>query len=88
VLRGDFGVFASARAIVEAQAVQQRIRQREEATERSRRVAVAAAADAFRARDFQRVVEILLPHADLLGPGDRARLKYARARAGRGDSAD
>lgn len=87
VLRGDFGVFASARAIVEAQGAQQRIRQHEETRERSRRAAVAAAADAFRARDFRRVVELLMPHADLLTPAERARLDYARTRTGRDDSA-
>jgi hypothetical protein len=36
VLRGDFGVLASARALVEAQAVQQRIRQDEETRKRRR----------------------------------------------------
>jgi hypothetical protein len=83
VLIGNFGVFASARAIVEAQGAQQRIRQHEEMRELSRRAAVAAAADAFRARDFPRVVELLMPHADLLIPAERARLDYARVRAGR-----
>jgi hypothetical protein len=87
VLRGDFGVFAAARAIVEAQGVQQRLRQHEESRERGRSAAVAAAADAFRAGDFRRVVDLLMPHADLLTPAERARLDYARARAGQGDGA-
>jgi hypothetical protein len=87
VLRGNFGVFAAARAIVEAHGVRLRIQQHEEARERNRSSAVAAAADAFRARDFRRVVELLMPHADLLTPAERARLDYARARAGRDDGA-
>jgi hypothetical protein len=87
VLRGDFGVFASARAIVETQGAQQRNRQHEETRERNHRAAVAASAVAFRARDFRRVVELLMPHADLLTPAERARLDYARTRAGRDDSA-
>jgi hypothetical protein len=81
VLRGNFGVLASARAIVEAQGIQQRIRQHEETREHSRRAAVAAASDAFRSRDFRRVVELLLPHVELLTPAERARLNYARAHA-------
>jgi hypothetical protein len=87
VLRGNFGVFAAARAIVEAQGVQQRLRQDEESRERGRSAAVAAAADAFRAGAFRRVVDLLMPHADLLTPAERARLDYARARAGQGDGA-
>jgi len=87
VLRGNFGVFTAARAIVEAQGVQQRIRQHEDTRERNRSAAVAAAADAFRARDFRRVVDLLMPHADLLTPAERARLDYARAHAGRDDGA-
>ena len=87
VLRGDFGVLASARALVEAQRVQQRIRQDEETRERSRSAAVAAAAAAFRAGDFRRVVDLLMPHADRLPPAERARLDYARGRAGRDDRA-
>jgi hypothetical protein len=82
VLRGDFGMFAAARAIVEAQGVQQRLRQHEETRERGRSAAVAAATAAFRAGDFGRVVDLLMPHADLLTPAERARLDYARARAG------
>ena len=80
VLRGNFGVFASARAILTIQGAQQRIRQHRETRERNRRAAVAAAADACRDRHFRRVVE-------LLSPAERARFDYARARVGRGDSA-
>ena len=87
ILRGNFGVFAAARAIVETQGAQQRIRQLAETRERDHRAAVAAAADAFRARNFRRVVELLVPHAELLSPAERAKLDYARARAGRGDRA-
>jgi hypothetical protein len=80
VLRGDFRVFASARAIVEAQGVQLRESQRQEWRNRNYRAAVTAAADAFRASDFGRVVELLMPHVELLTPAERARLSYARAR--------
>jgi hypothetical protein len=42
-------------------------------------VAAARAADAFRAKDFNRVVELLLPHAERLTPSERAKLAYGRA---------
>jgi hypothetical protein len=87
VLRGDFGVFTAARAIIEAERVQQQIRQQEKTREGSRGAAIAAAADAFRARDFRRVVDLLMPQADLLTPAERARLDYARAHAGRDNGA-
>jgi hypothetical protein len=41
--------------------------------------AVAAAADAFRAGDFRRVVEFLMPHMELLTAAERAKLSDARA---------
>jgi hypothetical protein len=44
---------------------------------------VARAAEAFRAKDFNRVIELLSPHADYLTPAERAKLDYARARFGR-----
>ena len=62
----------------------QRLTEHEENREYHHRVAAAGAADAFRARDFNRVVELLLPHAELLTPAERAKLAYARARAGGG----
>jgi hypothetical protein len=83
VLKGDFRVFASARAIVEAYAVQLRESQRQESRDRNHRAAVAVAADAFRAGDFGRVVELLTPHIELLTAAERARLSYARARVDR-----
>jgi hypothetical protein len=82
VLRGDFGVLRPARGIIEAQAAQLRIAQQDESSERSRKAAVAAAAAAFRAKDYRRVVELLMPHADRLTPAERARLDYARAHQG------
>jgi hypothetical protein len=87
VLGGNFGVFAAARAIVEARGAQLRVQQHEEAQERDRSSAVAAAADALRTGNFRRVVDLLMPHAELLTPAERARLDYARARAGRDDGA-
>ena len=79
VLRGGFRVFAAARGIIDAQMVHQRLAEHEENLEHHHKVAVARAADAFRARDFNRVVELLLPHAELLTPAERAKLVYARA---------
>jgi hypothetical protein len=87
VLRGDFAVLAAARAIVESQGIQQRLRQHEETRARNHAAAVAAAADASRGGDFRRVVDLLMPHADLLTPAERARLDYALKRAGRDDGA-
>ena len=78
VLRGDFSVFDAARAIVEAQGVQLREIQRQESRDGNYRAAVTAATDAFRIRDFGRVVELLRPHMELLTPAERARLSYAR----------
>jgi hypothetical protein len=83
VLRGDFRVFDAARAILDAQMVHQRLTEQEESRKYHRNVAVARAADAFRAKDFNRVVELLLPHAECLTPGERAKLDYARARSRR-----
>jgi hypothetical protein len=81
VLRGDFGVFPSARAVLEAEASQLRSRDQEEARHRNHATAVAAAAFAFRSGDFGRVVELLGPHAELLTPAEHAKLEYARAHA-------
>jgi hypothetical protein len=78
VLKGDFQVFAAARAIIEAQAGHQRLSEQEATREYYHRVAAASAAEAFRAKDFTRVVELLLPHAERLTPAERAKLAYAR----------
>jgi len=82
VLKGDFRVMAPARAMVEADATQLRLREQEEARDRTKKTAVKAAADAFRRKDYRSVVEHLAPHLDRLTPAERARLDYARARAG------
>jgi hypothetical protein len=82
LLQGDFRVFAAARAIVDGQAIHQRLTEQEETREYHHRVAAARAADAFRAKDFKRVVELLLPHAERLTPAERVKLAYARARVG------
>jgi hypothetical protein len=87
VLTGDLRVIASARAVVEAEATQQRLREHEEMRDHTKRAAVKAAADAFRSKDYQRVVEHLTPHMERLTPAERARLDYARARVGRDDGA-
>jgi hypothetical protein len=84
VLRGNFGVFRAARAILDAQMLSQD----QESRERNYRAAVAGAADAFRGKDFRRVVGLLMPHAKLLTPAERAKLNYARARLGRDDSSE
>jgi hypothetical protein len=80
VLRGDFRVFAAAHAIVDTQMIHQRVSEQEKTREYYQKVAVARAADALRARDFNRVVELLLPHAEFLTRAERATLDYARAR--------
>jgi hypothetical protein len=87
VLKGDFGVFASARAIVEGEALQQRIGEDAAMLDRNHRAAVTAAADAFRVRDFGLVVQLLTPQIEFLTPAERARLDYAGARVGRQDGA-
>lgn len=79
VLRGDFGVVASARAIVEAEAIRQRSQEQSKMHDRDHRAAVTAAAAAFRAGDFARTIQLLDPHIELLTPTERAKLEYARA---------
>jgi hypothetical protein len=83
VLQGDFGVFDDARAIIDAQMIHQRLTEQEESRKYHQQIAVARAAEAFRAKDFNRVIELLSPHADYLTPAERAKLDYARARFGR-----
>jgi hypothetical protein len=80
VLRGDFRVFAPARAMIQAQTAQQPTRQHPESWELRRRAAVASAMEAFRGKDYRRVVDLLLPFADALTPAERAKLDYARTR--------
>lgn len=82
VLRGEFGVFAAASGIVDEEWKQQRLRDAEEALEQNRRTAVADAGVALRAKDFQRVVDLLTPHTEQLTAAERAKLDYARARSG------
>ena len=83
VLRGDFSVFASARATVEAEATQQRLREHEETRDQTKRAAVSAATDALRRRDYGSVIRFLTPHIERLTPAERAKLDYARERLGR-----
>ncbi len=83
VLTGDFGIFASARAAVDAEAARQRLRENEETRDRIKSAAVSAATDALHRRDYGSVVELLAPHIERLTPAERARLDYARARLGR-----
>jgi hypothetical protein len=80
VLTGDFAVFGDARALVEARAAEYGTSHMQQAREHRHHAAVASAAEAFRAGDFSRVVELLAPHADLLTPAERGRLEYARTR--------
>lgn len=56
VLRGDFGVFSSARATVDAEATRQRSQEHSTMRDRDHRAAVTAAAAAFRAGDFARTI--------------------------------
>ena len=83
VLGGDFRVFATARAAVEAEATRQRLREHEETRDRTTRAAVSAATDALRRGDYGSVVELLTPHMERLTIAERAKLDYARGRLGR-----
>jgi len=49
---------------------------------RDHQLAVARAADAFRIKDFKRVVALLLPHEKRLTDAERKKLAYARAHLG------
>jgi hypothetical protein len=83
VLRGDFSVLAPARAAVDAEATQQRLREHEETRDRTKSAAVSAATDALRRKDYRSVVKLLTPHVERLTPGERAKLDYARGCLGR-----
>ena len=77
VLRGEFRVFTAARTIVDARMIHQRRTEQEETREHDHGVVVAAQR-ALRAKDFTRVVELLLPHTERLTPAERTKLDYAR----------
>jgi hypothetical protein len=78
-LRGDFGVFPSARAVVEAEAIRQRSQEQSTMRDRDHRAAVTAAGAAFRAGNFSLTVQLLSPYIEVLTPAERAKLEYARA---------
>jgi hypothetical protein len=80
VLRGDFRVLAAARAIIDAQTRHQRLTEPDEIRQSRQNLAVARAAEAFRAGELNRVVELLSPYMDRLTDAQRAKLDYARAR--------
>ena len=74
IATASVGVFArleSARALGRA-SHQARVR------EDDHRRATTAASEAFQKRDYQRVIELLEPFADVLTRAERAKLAYAR----------
>jgi hypothetical protein len=75
VLRGNFAIRAEVdRSIKEAPS------QRSEMKEGRYRIAVEEANKAFRAKDYQRVVEVLAEHENRLTRAQRSKLEYAKRR--------
>ena len=78
VLRGDFRI----RDEVENPIHEVTSSQRSELEEWRYRTAVEEANGAFRSKDYQRVVGVLVPHEDRLTPAQRLKLEYVKRKCG------
>jgi hypothetical protein len=74
VLRGDFSIRAEVKKITEKAAS----RERSELAEWRYRADMEKAKEAFRSKDYRRVVGILMQHEDRLTPAQRSKLAYAK----------
>jgi hypothetical protein len=74
VLRGNFSIGAEVRKLIEEVALSQR----SELEEWRHRTAIEEANEAFRAKDYHRVVGILVQHENRLTPAQRLKLEYAK----------
>ena len=74
VLRGDFSIRAEVKKITEEAA----LRERSELAEWRYRADMEKANEAFRSKDYRRVVAILMQHEDRLTPAQRLKLKYSK----------
>ena len=74
VLRGDFSIRAEVKNITEEAA----LKERSELAEWRYRGDMEKANEAFRSKDYRRVVAILMQHEDRLTPAQRLKLDYAK----------
>lgn len=74
VLRGDFGVRAEVEKLVE----EVLLRERSGLEEWQYRAVIEEANEAFRSKDYHRVVGILMQHENRLTPAQRSKLEYAK----------
>ena len=74
VLEGDFAVRGEINKLMEEVAS----RERSAEVERRLRGAMEAANEAFRSKDYRRVVDILVQHEHGLSPAQRSKLAYAK----------
>jgi hypothetical protein len=74
VLRGDFSIRAEVEKLTEEEA----LRGRSELAEWQYRADVEKANDAFRSKDYHRVVGILVQHENRLTPAQHLKLEYAK----------
>ena len=74
VLRGDFSMRAEVKRLTEKAA----LRERSELAEWRYRADMEKANEAFRSKDYGRVVAILMQHEDRLTPAQRSKLEYTK----------
>jgi hypothetical protein len=74
VLRGDFSIRAQVKSLTEQAA----LRERSELAEWRYRADMEKANEAFRSKDYGRVVAILMQHEDRLTPAQRSKLEYTK----------
>jgi hypothetical protein len=74
VLRGDFSIRAEVKSLTEQAA----LRERSELAEWRYRADMEKANEAFRSKDYGRVVAILMQHEDRLTPAQRSKLEYTK----------
>lgn len=78
VLRGDFTIQAEVEMLIEKEASRLRLSERSELAEWRYRTAIEEANEAFRAKEYQRVVRILTSYDNRLTPAERSKLEYAK----------
>ena len=74
VLRGDFSIRAEVKKLTEEEG----LRGRSELAEWRYRADMEKANEAFRSKDYQKVVAILVQHEDRLTPAQRLKLEYTK----------
>jgi hypothetical protein len=86
VLRGDFTIRAEVKILIEEEALRLRLGERSELAEWRYRTAIEEANEAFRSKDYHRVVRILVQHESRLTPAERLKLEYAKRKSDKGST--